>query len=97
MEKKRFHKSPLFFRIYADFEDDIEKYISSLGKKTTNVYKQNPVFIGYLLESEMEDVSQSGYHNTHLGYNNADWFVNKGMKLEKKMAVYFEKTRKKSL
>ena len=31
--KKHFHKNPLLFRIYADFEADNEKDNSSLGKK----------------------------------------------------------------
>ena len=35
--KKHFHKNPLFFRIYADFEADNEKDKSSVGNKTTNI------------------------------------------------------------
>ena len=45
--KKHFHENPLYFRIYADFEADNEKDNSSMGDKTTNVYKQNPVLNGY--------------------------------------------------
>ena len=45
--KKHFHKNPLFFRIYADFEADNEKDNSIIGNKTTNIYKQNPVPNGY--------------------------------------------------
>ena len=45
--KKHFPENPFYFRIYADFEADIEKYNSGVGKKTTNIYKQNPVLIGY--------------------------------------------------
>ena len=38
--KKHFHKNPLYFRIYADFEADNEKDNSSKGNKTTNIYKK---------------------------------------------------------
>ena len=44
--KNHFHKNPLYFRIYADFEADNEKANSSIGNKTTNIYKQNPVLNG---------------------------------------------------
>ena len=54
--KNHFHKYPLFFRIYADFEIDNEKNNTSIGNKTTNIYKQNPVLKGYHIESELEDV-----------------------------------------
>ena len=42
--------------MYADFEVDNEKDNSSIGKKTTNIYKQNPVLHGYHIESELENV-----------------------------------------
>ena len=42
----------------------------------------------------MEDVLESGYYESPLGYNNVDWFVNKVIKLEKKMAFYFKNTKK---
>ena len=54
--KNHFYKNPLNFRIYADFEADSEKDNSSVGNKTTNVYKQNPLLNGYRIESELEDV-----------------------------------------
>ena len=44
--KKPFHKNPFYFKIYADFEVDNEKDNSSIGNKTTNIYKQNPVLNG---------------------------------------------------
>ena len=59
--KKQFHKQPLYFRIYADFEADIEKDNSSLGNKTTNIYRQNPVFSGYRIVSELDNVLKNGY------------------------------------
>ena len=57
--KKHFHKNPLHFRIYADFEADNEKDNISVGNKTTNIYKQNPVLNGYHIVSELEDVLKS--------------------------------------
>ena len=42
----------------------------------------------------MEDVFQSSYYNSPLGYNNVDCFVNEVIKLENKMAFYFVKTNK---
>ena len=50
--KKHFHKNPLFFKIYADFEDDNEMDVSSTGNKTINIYKQNPVLHNYHNESD---------------------------------------------
>ena len=82
--KKQFHKNPLYFRIYAHFEADIEKYISGIGNKTINFYNQNPVLNGYRIVSELEDVLISGYHKPPLGYNNVYWFVDEVKKVEKK-------------
>ena len=90
--KNHFHKNKLYFRIYADFEADNEFYISSIGNKTTNIYKQNPVLNGYPIESELEKVLKSGYYKSPLGYNIVDWFVDEVLKLENKMAFYFENT-----
>ena len=75
MEKKHVHKKPLYFRIYADFESDNEKDNSSVGNKTTKIYKQNPVLNGYHIVSEQEDVFKSGYYKFPLGYNDVNWFV----------------------
>ena len=63
----------------ADNEEDN----SSIGNKTTNIYKQNPVFNGYHKKSELQDVLKSEYHKSPLGYNNVDWFVNEVINLEK--------------
>ena len=92
--KKHFHKNPLYFRIYADIEADNEKDNSSIGNKTTNIYKQNPVLNGYRIISELEDVLKNGYYKSPLGYNNVDWFVNEVIKLENKMAFCFKNTKK---
>ena len=91
---KHFHKNPLYFRIYADFAADNAIDNSSKVDKTTNNYKQNPVCNGYYIVSEMDDVLQSGYYESHLGYDNVDWFVDEIIKLEKEMAFYFENTKK---
>ena len=92
--KKHFHKNFLYFRIYADFEADNEKNISSMGNKTTNIYKQNPVLNGYHIISELEDVLKSDYYKYLLGYDNVDWFVDEIIKLENKKASYFKNTKK---
>ena len=92
--KKHFHKNPLYFRIYADFEADNEKDNSKIGNKTTNIYKQNPVLNGYRIISELEEVLESRYYESPLGYDNVDWFVKEVIKLENKMAFYFKNTKK---
>ena len=73
--KKHFHKIPLCFRIYADFEADNEKDNSSVGNKTTNIYKQKLVLNGYNIVSELQDVLKTDYYKSPLGYNKVDWFV----------------------
>ena len=92
--KKHFQKNPLYFRLYADFEADNEKDNRIIGTKTINNYKQNPVLIGYRIESELEDVLQSGYYKSGLGYDNKDWFGNEVINLENNMAFYFKKIKK---
>ena len=42
----------------------------------------------------MEDILKSHYYKSPVGYNNVDWFVDEVMKLENKMAFYFENTKK---
>ena len=93
-KKKLFHMTPLSFRIYADFKADNEKDNSGIGNKTTNIYKQNPVINGYHIISELEDVLWSGYFKSALGYDNVDWFVDKVIKLENKVAFDFKNTKK---
>ena len=44
--KNHIHKNPYFFRIIADFEADKKIEFSSIGNKTTDFYKQNPVLNG---------------------------------------------------
>ena len=92
--RKQFHKNPLYFRIYAEFEADNEKDNSIIGNKTTNIYKQIPVLNGCHIISELEDVLKSDYFKSPLGYNNVDWFVDEVIKLENKMDFFFKKTKK---
>ena len=92
--KKHFHKNPLYFMIYADFEADNEIDNSNIGNKTTNIYKQYPILNGYEIISELKDVLKSGYHKSPLGYKNVDWLVDEVIKLENIMAFYFENTDK---
>ena len=92
--KKPFNKNQFYFRIYAKFEADNEKDNSSIGNKTTNIYRQNPVLNGYHIESELEDILKSGCYKSPLGYDNVDWFVDEVKKKENKMAFYFKYTKK---
>ena len=92
--KKHFHKNPLYFRTYADFEADNEKDNSSVGNKATNIYKQNPVLNGYHIISDLDDVLKSHYFKSPLGYENVDWFVDEILKLENIMVFYFKNTEK---
>ena len=59
--KDHFHKTSIYFRIYADFEADNEIDNSSIGNKATNIYKQNPVLNGFYIESELNDILKNGY------------------------------------
>ena len=54
-----FHKNPLNFRIYAEFEADNGIINSSIGNKTTKVCKQNPALTGYYIEFELDEFLQS--------------------------------------
>ena len=84
MKKKHFHKTSLYFRIYADFEADCEKDNSSLGYNTTKFHKQNPVSNGYYIVSGLDDVLKSGFNESALGYDDVHWLVDEVTKLEKK-------------
>ena len=74
MKKKDFHKNPLYFWVYADFEADNEKEDNkAVCNKTTKNYEQNPVCDGYRIVREVEDVLKSGYFKSLLEYENVDW------------------------
>ena len=92
--EKHFRKNPLDFRIYAGFEADNEKDKSSADDETTNIYKQNPILIGYHIESELNDVLQSGYYKSPLACNIVNWFVDEVVKLDNETAFYFKNTNK---
>ena len=92
--KNHFHKNPLFFSIYADFEADTEIDISSIGNETTNILKKNPVCNGYIIISVLEDVLESRYYSSNLDCNNVDCFVHEVIKIENKLNFYIKKTKK---
>ena len=46
---------------------------------------------GYNLVHELEDVLQSGYYESPLGYDNVDWFLDDIINLENKMNFHFKK------
>ena len=75
-------------------EADNEIDNSIIGKKTTNIYKQNPVLNSYQIISKLEDVLKSVYYEFPLRYDKIDWYVNEVIKLEKKKAFYFKKNKK---
>ena len=64
-------------------DNDIDN--SSIGNRTTNFYKQNPILKGYHKIYELDDVLKSDYYKSRLGYNNVDWFVDETLKLGNKM------------
>ena len=80
--------------MYADFEAAEKKYISSIRNKSFNIYTQIPLCNGYYIVSELNDVLQSGYHQSPLGYENVDWLVNDLIKLESKMNYFLKNTDK---
>ena len=59
--KIHFHRSLLYLRTCADFKADNEIDNSCRGRKTNNIYKQSPVFNGYYIVSELNDVLQRGF------------------------------------
>ena len=75
-------------------EADNEKDDSNIGNKTTKIYEQKPVLNGYHIISELEDVLESSFYESDLGYDNVDLFVNEVIKLENKTASYYKNTKK---
>ena len=65
-----FQKSLFYFRFISDSEADIQIDNSSIGIKTTNISKQNPVCNGYCIISELEDVLKGGYYISSLDNDN---------------------------
>ena len=60
--KRHFHKVPLYFRNYGDFECNNRIDNSFIGNRTTNIFEQTPSCNGYYIVSELNDVLQSGYY-----------------------------------
>ena len=57
-----FHKNPLNSRISAEYETDNEIECSkAVGNRTTNFFKQNPVFNGSYIVPELDDFLKSCY------------------------------------
>ena len=92
--KRHFHRNPFYFMIFADFKADEEMDNSSIGNEKTITYKQNSALNGYHIESELDDVLQSGFQKFPLGYENIDWFVNGVIELQNEMTFYFKNTEK---
>ena len=93
-QKKHFRKKLLFLRLVGDFEADNETDNPSIGNKTTNIYKQDPVCNGFCIISELEGNLETGYFSSKIVYNNVGWFVNEFIKLQSKMAFYSKNTKK---
>ena len=51
--------------------------------KPTERYKQLPVFNGYLIVPELNDVLQSSYYESPLGYEIVIWFLDEALKVKK--------------
>ena len=49
---------------------------------------QNPVYKGYYIVSELNDVLESGCYESLLGYDNVDWFVYEVIKLENNVFLF---------
>ena len=94
MWKKHFHKIPLYFMIYGDFECNNKIEDSHIGNRTTNIFGQNPMGNGLYIVSELENVLQSGYRSC-FGENNVEWVFNKVIKIGNKRNFYFRNIKKK--
>ena len=84
----------MYFRLVGDFDADNEVENSSIGNKTTNIYRQNPVFVGYTLVSELIDVLKSGYYEAPFGYNIVDWLLDEVIKLKNRVSFWLNDTKK---
>ena len=52
-----------------------------MGDKITSSLKQNRTCNGYYIKSGLNNVPQSGYYSSNLGYDKNDWFVDEVVKL----------------
>ena len=74
-----------------------KKENASIGDKTTNIYKQEPVCNGYYIKSELNQILKNDYYKSPLGHENVDWFVDEIIKLETKMNFGLKVLKKISL
>ena len=68
---------------FAVIEADIEIKKSNIAEKTINFYEKNPVCIDYYVVSEINDVLQSCYQSSLLGYDYLFWFVDELISIKK--------------
>ena len=52
---------------------------------------------GFKLIYEREDVLESGYYKSPLGYENVDWFVEEVKESQNEMKLYFQNTKRISI
>ena len=52
---------------------------------------------GYYIVSELNDVLQSRYFESFLGYNIVDWFLEEISKRENKLTFHFKNTEKDTI
>ena len=71
-----------------------KKVIILVESKKQLTFTNNPVCSGYKIVSELKYVSQSGYYESPLGYDNVNWFVDEVIKLENKKNFFFKNPRK---
>ena len=89
--ERHFHENSKDFRIYTDFEADNEVDDSSIGNKTTNTSRQNPVSNGYYIVSELKDVLQNGF------YESAQRSFDVVKQAENEMTFYFKNNKKDNI
>ena len=70
--KKHFHKNPIHFTIIADFEADNEIDSSIKRMKTAIIHKNNPVYKGYYIVSDLEHALKSGIFSSFSDYDNVE-------------------------
>ena len=52
---------------------------------------------GFKLLYEREDVLESGFYKSPLGYENVDWFVEEVKESQNEMKLYFQNTKRISI
>ena len=56
------------------------------------MFGQSPVCNGSYVDSELNDVLQSGYYESPLGYDNVDWFADEVIGLGNIMNFFIKNT-----